>query len=174
MPRMSVVSFKMAYRSISRRKFRSALTILGVIIGISTIVSLMTLGYGMHNQVKTTLNEMLGAGVIVSSKSGGVDIPEYIQASIQQVPGVNQSVPVITTMVYIQEQPIVTIGIDPQQASKLYHITLAEGRGLNPNETDCAILGETTASTLGIHINDTVTLSTELGGVGKSLRWLGF
>ena len=175
MPRMSVVSFKMAYRSISRRKFRSALTILGVIIGISTIVSLMTLGYGMHNQVKTTLNEMLGAGVIVSSKSGGVDIPESLaRARIQQVPGVNQSVPVITTMVYIQEQPIVTIGIDPQQASKLYHITLAEGRGLNPNETDCAILGETTASTLGIHINDTVTLSTELGGVGKKFKVVGF
>jgi len=70
MPRTLAVAFKIAYRSITRRKFRSALTTLGVVIGISTIVSLMTVAYGMRTQVKNTLNEMLGAGIIISSRTG--------------------------------------------------------------------------------------------------------
>jgi len=174
MASMTFIAFKMAYRSITRRKFRSALTTLGVIIGISTIVSLMTLGYGMHSQVKTTLNEMLGAGIIISSKSGGVNIPERVQSSIQQVPGVNQTVPVITTMTYIKNEPVMTIGINPEKASKLYHVKISKGRGMNQGEDDCAVFGETTAATLGIDINDTVMLSTQMGGVGKKFKVVGF
>ena len=144
------VMFKTAWRSISRRKFRSALTTLGVVIGISTIVSLMTLGYGMRHQVETTLNEILGAGIIVSSSGGGVDIPEYVQSFILQVPGVNECVPVITTMMKMGEEPILTVGIDPDQALKLYHVTLEEGEIPEKEEGDAVVFGVSTASRFGI------------------------
>ena len=167
------VVFKTAWRSISRRRFRSALTILGVIIGISTIVSLMTLGYGMRAQVKTTLNEILGAGILMSSSSGGVDIPEYVQSFILQVPGVNECVPVITTMVRIGEQPILAVGIDPDQALKLYHVTLEEGAIPEKGEEDSVVFGTTTAAKLKISVGNSVTLSPTSGGKGKTFKVVG-
>ena len=167
------VIFKTAWRSISRRRFRSALTILGVIIGISTIVSLMTLGYGMRAQVKTTLNEILGAGILMSSSSGGVDIPEYVQSFILQVPGVNECVPVITTMVRIGEQLILAVGIDPDQALKLYHVTLEEGAIPEEGEGDSIVFGTTTAARLKISVGDSVTLSPTSGGKGKTFKVVG-
>lgn len=167
------VLFKTAWRSITRRKFRSALTTLGVVIGISTIVSLMTLGYGMRHQVETTLNEILGAGIIVSSSGGGVDIPEYVQSFILQVPGVNECVPVITTMVRVGEEPILAVGIDPDQALKLYDVTLAEGALPEKEEGDAIVFGVSTASRFGIKVNDTVTLSPTSGGKGKTFRVVG-
>ncbi len=167
------VIFKTAWRSISRRRFRSALTILGVIIGISTIVSLMTLGYGMRAQVKTTLNEILGAGILMSSSSGGVDIPEYVQSFILQVPGVNECVPVITTMVRIGEQLILAVGIDPDQALKLYHVTLEEGAIPEKGEGDSIVFGTTTAARLKISVGDSVTLSPTSGGKGKTFKVVG-
>ena len=173
MPRTAIVAFKMAYRNITRRKFRSALTILGVVIGISTIVSLMTVGYGMHTQVKNTLNEMLGAGIIVSSKTGGVDVPEYVKDIVLNVSGVKEAVPVVTTMVIVGEEPILTIGINPNDATRLYQVSLEEGRLLNPGEDDSVVFGASTASMLGIKVNDTVNLSTQRGGVGKKFRVVG-
>jgi len=173
MPRTAKIAFKMAYRNITRRKFRSALTILGVIVGISTIVSLMTVGYGMHTQVKGTLNEMLGAGIIISSKTGGVDIPEHVKAIVLNVSGVKEAVPVVTIMANVGEEPILTIGINPNDATRLYKVSLEEGRLLNPGEDNSVIFGASTASMLGIKVNDTVSLSVQRGGVGKKFRVVG-
>jgi len=174
MPHTSIVAFKMAYRNITRRKFRSALTILGVVIGIATIVSLMTVGYGMRTQVKTTLNEMLGAGIILSSRSGAVNVPEHVKDMVLNVSGVKEAVPVITTLVNVGEQPVFTVGINPEDATRLYHVSLEDGRLLKPDEDDGVIFGASTAATLGIKINDTVTLNVQGGGVGKKFHVVGF
>ncbi len=163
----------MARRSIGRRKFRSALTMLGVIIGISTMVSLMTVGYGMRQQIETTLNEMLGAGIVISSPGGGVDIPEYVQVFVSQVPGVNDSVPIITTMMNIGGRPMAVIGIDPTQATKLYHLTFEAGGIPVTGEENAAILGGATAAELGVSVNDSITLSAQLGGVGETFKVTG-
>ena len=166
-------AFTMARRSIGRRKFRSALTILGIIIGISAVVSLMTLGYGMRHQVETTLNEMLGAGIMINSSSYGIDIPEHVQFYASQVPGVNNSIPIIMSMVYISNQPYTVVGIDPVQASEVYQLTLEDGRDLMPGEDDAVILDSTIASDLGLKVNDVITFGTQTGGVGKTFRVVG-
>jgi len=167
-------SFRIAKRSIGRRKFRSALTILGVIIGIAAIVSLMTLGYGMRYQIETTLNEMLGAGVIISSRDGSADIPEYVQEYVSQVPGVNASIPLIMTMVYINEQPTMIVGIDPIEVASLYHVTYEDGRGLEPEEDESIIFTSTTANNLEISVDDKITISsTGLGGIGQTFTVVG-
>ncbi|MCP8305240.1 MAG: ABC transporter permease [archaeon] len=159
-------AFTMARRSIGRRKFRSALTILGVIIGIAAIVSLMTLGYGMRYQVETTLNEMLGAGIIISSIEGSIDIPEHVHEFVSQVPGVNASVPIVMTWVYLGDQPTMVVGIDPTEVAGLYHVTYEDGRGLESGGDDAILFASATANNLGIHVDDKVTISTGLGGTG--------
>jgi putative ABC transport system permease protein len=166
-------AFTMARRSITRRKFRSALTILGIIIGISAVVSLMTLGIGMRSQVETTLNEMLGAGIIINSGTYGIDIPEHVQSYISQVPGVNKSIPIVMSMVYISNKPYTVVGIDPVQASEVYQVTLEDGRGLRQGDDDAVVLDTTIASNLGVKVNDTVTFGTQAGVVGKTFKVIG-
>ena len=163
----------MARRSITRRKFRSALTILGIIIGISAVVSLMTLGIGMRSQVETTLNEMLGAGIIINSGTYGIDIPEHVQSYVSQVPGVNKSIPIVMSMVYISNKPYTVVGIDPVQASEVYQVTLEDGRGLRQGDDDAVVLDTTIASDLGVKVNDTVTFGTQAGAVGKTFKVIG-
>jgi len=116
---------------------------------------------------------MLGAGIIVSSKTGGVDVPEYVKDIVLNVSGVKEAVPVVTTMVIVGEEPILTIGINPNDATRLYQVSLEEGRLLNPGEDDSVVFGASTASMLGIKVNDTVNLSTQRGGVGKKFRVVG-
>ena len=173
LPRAFRFALTMARRSISRRKFRSALTILGVVIGIATMVSLMTIGHGVRSQVEATLNEILGAGLIVSGKGGGIEIPEYVREYVLQVPGVKDAVPIITAMAYIRNQPVTVIGVDPEQVLSLYHLTFEVGGPLKPESGKGAVLGSATASELGVHINDTISISTQSGGVGESFVVVG-
>ncbi|NWG08781.1 MAG: ABC transporter permease [Nitrososphaerales archaeon] len=173
MPRTIGFALTMARRSIGRRKFRSALTILGIIIGISAVVSLMTLGYGMRSQVETSLNEMLGAGIVMNSSSYGIDIPEYVHYFASQVPGVNKSIPIIMSVVYIGNEPYTIVGMDPVQASEVYQLILEDGRSLMPGDNDAVVLDSTTASNLGVRVDDIVTFSTQTGGVGKTFRVVG-
>src|SRR3989338_6575627 len=50
--------FKLSVNSIRRRKLRSWLTILGIIIGIATIVALVSIGEGMQNAIEDQFEKM--------------------------------------------------------------------------------------------------------------------
>ena len=50
--------FKIAIQNLSRRKLRSWLTLLGIIIGIATVVSLISLGQGMQEAVTGEFQKM--------------------------------------------------------------------------------------------------------------------
>ena len=171
--KMAKFGFNMAKKSIGRRKFRAALTILGIIIGVSTIVSLMSVGEGMQYEVETTLNDMLGAGITIRSEGMEATIPEYIQEYVLQVPGVKDCVPVIMTMREIGDRQTMIIGIDPDEAASLYQITLSEGRMPSSGEDNLLVIGSMTANRLGLHLNDTITLGSSTGGVGESFIIVG-
>lgn len=171
--KMAKFGFNMAKKSIGRRKFRAALTILGIIIGVSTIVSLMSVGEGMQYEVETTLNDMLGAGITIRSEGMEATIPEYIQEYVLQVPGVKDCVPVIMTMREIGDRQTMIIGIDPDEAASLYQITLSEGRMPSSGEDNLLVIGSMTANRLGVRLNDTITLGSSTGGVGESFIIVG-
>jgi len=172
-PKMGRFAFRMARKSIGRRKFRAALTILGIVIGIATIVSLISLGDGMRYEIETTLNDILGAGIVISDESHGVTVPEHVREYVLNIPGVENCVPTIQTFSQIGDARIVIIGIDPEQAVNLYQITLSAGRIPNEDEAFMAVLGETTAKRLGLDLGDTITLSSIVGGIGETFEVVG-
>ncbi|HLD19451.1 MAG TPA: ABC transporter permease [Candidatus Nanoarchaeia archaeon] len=61
--------FKMAWISISHRKVRSYLTIIGIFIGISAVVSLVSLGNGLNAAIEDELEKIGGDKLFISSKS---------------------------------------------------------------------------------------------------------
>jgi putative ABC transport system permease protein len=162
---------RMAGRSIIGRKFRSALTMLGVIIGIAAIVSLLTVGYGMRSQIESELNVMLGAGIVIYSR-GGIDIPEYVSEYVSQIPGVNESVPVIMSTVRIDDKPVMAVGINPLQ-SNLFYVRVEEGRNLKSGEENVVVLSRATRDSLKVKVNDTITLNMPMWGVGETFKVVG-
>src|SRR3569833_2419456 len=65
-------NFKAATSSLRTNKFRSLLTIFGIIVGISSVVTVVSLGQGLKNQLTGQINQ-LGRNVLTvrSGKLGG-------------------------------------------------------------------------------------------------------
>lgn len=60
---------KMSYRSIFRRKRRTALTVIGIFIGISAVVSLVSLGQGLESSIEKEF-ESIGANKVFINPGG--------------------------------------------------------------------------------------------------------
>lgn len=56
-------AFKMAYKSLMGSKLRSLLTMLGIIIGVASVITIMSIGTGMTNMISDSFSD-LGANMI--------------------------------------------------------------------------------------------------------------
>ncbi|MBF4692666.1 ABC transporter permease [Fusibacter ferrireducens] len=79
-----IESFKIAIASIMSNKFRSFLTMLGLIIGISSVVTIVAIGNGSQNSIKSTLDN-LGTNVITLQASRGVSLSSTEKLNISDV-----------------------------------------------------------------------------------------
>ncbi len=59
-----IEAFKSAFRSLAANKLRSALTMLGIIIGVAAVIALMTLGRGMEAFITGQI-EGIGANLVI-------------------------------------------------------------------------------------------------------------
>jgi len=171
--KMAKFGFSMASKSIGRRKFLATLTILGILIGTATIVSLMSVGEGMQYGIESSLKKMLGAAIMLRSSDQGVTVPEYVRDYVLRIPGVKDCVPVIMMLGEVGDRQSMIIGVNLDQAGDLLQITLSEGRIPHPGEKCPTVISGTTANRLGLHLNDTITLSGTTGGVGESFTVVG-
>lgn len=62
---------KLSFKNLRRRKLRSALTMLGVIIGVIALVVLVGLSTGMTTYMKESTSNMMGDIIIMNSTGGG-------------------------------------------------------------------------------------------------------
>jgi len=156
--------FKLARRDISVRKGRAILTIFGITVGIATLVSLMSIGLGMREQISTELNELLGVGLLVQG-SATIDIPQAIVAEVLKVPQVDDAYPVILLIGQTDGQPSVLLGIPPGKVENyLTGLTLKEGRRLSPDDRDAIVVQDSFAERNGIKVGETVGMDLTVGG----------
>ena len=89
---------KMAIHNIMANKGRSFLTMLGIIIGIASVIMIMSVGQGTTNQMNAEI-DTAGAGQIQvmcsndAMNAGEYITPEDMEALTQQVPGVEAVAP---------------------------------------------------------------------------------
>ena len=73
---MTIPVLKIALRALARNKVRSALTMLGIIIGVASVIAMVSLGQGAQKQVQDQISSMGTNMLIVSAgsqrQSGGV------------------------------------------------------------------------------------------------------
>jgi putative ABC transport system permease protein len=106
-----IVIFRIAFRALARNKMRSALTMLGIVIGVSAVIAMVSIGQGAQAQVQEQIANVgtnllfVGAG---SQNVGGVRsgtgatnsnrlTVEDIEAIRREIPSVAMASPTVNT-----------------------------------------------------------------------------
>jgi putative ABC transport system permease protein len=76
-----VESFLIAIKSLAANKLRSSLTMLGVIIGVGSVITLMSVGRGAEKSITSTLEGMGTNLVFIASQTPGVEGLAAIQSA---------------------------------------------------------------------------------------------
>lgn len=142
---------RMGIQNLWRRKLRTFLTVLGVIIGTSSIIVMLSLGFGM-SQSNEELISQWGSLTTINVHKGWSDIPgkkvealdDKAVATFKSIPNVEAVSPAVSTYGIIingRYQAHMDIkGIDPD-AMEAFGYTVSEGRLLNHSDDLAVVFG---------------------------------
>ncbi|MDD3022316.1 MAG: ABC transporter permease [Syntrophomonadaceae bacterium] len=156
---------KMSFSNLMRRKTRTILTLLGVVIGTSSIVIMLSLGIAMDRSFKESISRMGSLNVIEVHSSGGFAGPMMIaqtssQASneaklddnavtkLENISGVEAVLPAKSAYMRIAIGKMVgdvnVIGINPELMES-FDFKTENGRLLFPSDKDTLVFGKQVA-----------------------------
>lgn len=143
----------LSLKNLSYRKFRTLLTLLGVIIGIAAVVSMISIGAGMKVALEEQLKILGTDKLIVSSPQvlGGrtKELTDDDADTIDRVMGVSlvsSLYSVSTNVKFRSEEKTGTVwGLDPEKAEKTFAgtsgYTLLEGRWIGKGDRNRITIG---------------------------------
>ncbi len=149
----------MSIGNLWRRKLRTSLTVLGVIIGTSSIVLMISLGLAMSENFKTQV-EQWGSLTVIEVHSGGGGMMEgggangtqdgklddAVVESFKKIPNVDMVIPTIAVNAnlvigkYVTPWGVNIVGMDPEMMAALDYKVL-EGRDMLSNEENVIVMG---------------------------------
>src|SRR6266540_3613037 len=113
--RAFIRTLKMAFRALRRNVMRSALTTLGIVIGVAAVIAMTEIGQGTNAAVQRTIKNMGANNLLIqpgTASSGGVSFgsgttptltPQDARAILKECPAVVASAPIVrarTQVVY--------------------------------------------------------------------------
>ena len=143
----------LSIKNLSHRKFRTSLTLLGVVIGIAAVVSMVSIGTGMKVSLEEQLKVLGTDKLIVSSPQvlGGrtKELTDDDADTIDGVMGVSlvsSLYSVSTNVKFRNEEKTGTVwGLDPEKAEKTFAgtsgYTLLEGRWIGEGDRNKVTIG---------------------------------
>jgi len=152
--------FFLAFNNLRRRKLRSWLTILGIFIGIASIVAFITLGQGLENYINEQFEQMGTNIVMIMGKAGSMASPmasflsdkpltEKDVELIGKIKGVKIASPVIMKPVNIEygkeKESVFLYSIEPEDIDRLFgnleSFKIDRGRQLKKDDKYKAVVG---------------------------------
>nr|WP_307308168.1 ABC transporter permease [Neobacillus niacini] len=163
-------TIRMALKSIKGNKVRAFLTMLGIIIGVSSVIVMVAIGQGSTKEVQDQIGS-LGTNVLTVSVTGSdVTFKEDDASQIQDVSGVEAIAPTISGRVTVKNgQTNAQVSMIGTTSSYLdvRDLQLQLGRFIsdldNDNHSKIAVLGSDTAQTL-FGFGDPVGESVKVNG----------
>ena len=181
--------FQMAWTNLTHRKVRTYLTIIGIFIGISAVVSLVSLGNGLNMAIEEQMSKVGGDKLIISPKSafqglpGAASLAEDDMKVISKVNGVMETTPerFRTAAISHDRDQIFyyVVGLPEDNSQDLLietaGVEIIEGRMLKKGEKFKAVIASDYAKkkifSRTIHAGDKITInenSFEVVGVAKT------
>lgn len=157
-------AFKHALNMVLHSKLRSWLTIIGIVIGVAAVISIVSIGEGLEQQVSSQLNALGGDIVTISPGAsrgfgsgfrggggGSTATEEEVvldRTDLQALRGLSH-VKLIDTNIrgnvdvyYLGKQGSASLnGVDPSVWYQITTSTLAEGRMLGPADSNVIVIG---------------------------------
>jgi len=154
--------FKLALRSVGKRKKRAALTMLGVFVGIAAVVALVSLGQGLSDTINTQFEKIGADKIFVQAKEqgfGGQFAPGQLRERefdiVEDVNGVVQVAGALFRTVRVKFnnlqkiQYIITNPEDEKEVALMRAVNtweVVEGRLLEGKDSGKAVIGHTLAN----------------------------
>lgn len=150
---MALENAFMAARNLAGRKSRSALTVLGIVVGVAAISLVWAFGTGLENNVTESFNQ-LGSNTLIVMP--GTDFTQSAFArlepddaeKIEQIAGIDWATPLYLSTTQIehgaQKKTAAVIGIDMDDIAHYYDtefIEIEQGRKPTPQDKGDAVLG---------------------------------
>ncbi len=150
---------KVAWRNLTHQRARTALTLVGVIIGIAAVVALISLGSGLSNAISDRLQSLGSDKVIITPKmtgggfgpssGGGVHLTQKDVDLINKVSGVDVAVPILFKTYPVKfgdtTAQLSMIGVPADTASEFFsniqRFELSEGRKIQNGDRYVAVIG---------------------------------
>lgn len=154
------LQFMMAFRSLKRRKARTVLSTLGIVIGVTLIVTLASIGQGMQTQMTTWIKTSIGADLIVVHAGSDVfmpenKIPEEYVDKVARIDGVKSAIPELFETGLVNGEKCILLGVVPDMK-----ITIIEGRSLNEAGGFEAVIGSRLKDKIGAEVGDSITIAS--------------
>ena len=186
-------SLQMAFDSIKERKLRSALTVLGIVIGIAAIIALVSVGEGTNAAVSNALGSLGANTLFITGGGGGSGFGAPTSATmlakkdltaIDSIKGIDIAIGIAVKSESVtfkdETKRLSFFGIDTKEAQKFFKdlgvVTVTEGRFFNSGERHSVVLGYNTAEksfSNAIGVNDKLTVGDQKIKVIGTLKETG-
>ena len=137
-------SFRLALKSLMTSKMRSLLTMLGIIIGVASVILIISLGDGMNNMINSEFEKMgsnlIQANLMSPSASRSVsddDMYALAEENPQYISAVSPSISVRATVKSGSETYSASITGVGEDFPKIQSVELSQGRFLH--YVDCLL-----------------------------------
>jgi putative ABC transport system permease protein len=145
--------YRLSLKNIKRRKLRSFLTMLGIIIGVATLVLLMGAGTGMKAYTKDQVQSMAGDIVIYNSSGGMYASGEYYldSGTVSKIKNLSQVYNVREETQFnsnIKNSPVVVVGLSDWSEIKV-------------NGTTGVVIDKAMADKFGYKIGSKITIKDQ-------------
>lgn len=154
-------AISMALYNLSRRKMRTSLTLLGIVVGIGAVVALISLGNGMEasitemleefgpNKIYVTPKTSSGTAPALSGMAFGESLTEKDLERIRNIKGVAAAIPVVIKTLPVEykgeEKILWVLGIPPKESKEFFsdvqNLDLSKGRFIREGKKYEAIVG---------------------------------
>ena len=155
-------------RNITRRRSRFAFTLLGITVGIASLVTLLSLGTGLEKEVRKQA-DVLGAHLVVTPKGWcayeqisvltGETLPEALpDADVKKIASIKgiQALPYLTQRTAIRNQPVPVVGILPQEMKVFKKWEIAKGEYVLDEEG--TVIGHGIAKQFRLFVGDFLSI----------------
>lgn len=177
---------KMAYKSVVANKLRAFLTMLGIIIGISSVITIISLGLGGQEAITAEFMKIGAASLrvgVAGSKAQSTDYitledVKYIKEQVEMVKYASPSIQTVGYLINDQEEDRAYISAGSPDLAYINNTEILYGRYFTEGEYEVgagvAVVDLHTAESLfgyGDVVGEELTL--RLGGVSKKIKIIG-
>jgi len=176
--------FGLALRSIIHRRLRSWLTVIGVLIGITAVVTLISIGLGFDKTIKEQVSGVFGVDTFVvmdesmfgpgAHNGGGAEEYALDLDLLKSIEGVKVAAAIRERTGFVQGQPdaegnvlqgfLPVSGLSTELMTEFKSFTgelavMPGGRLFEPGDVDVAVLDYDISQRLGVQVGDTILVA---------------